>query len=217
MNETLVNLLRLFGEPFVAVQPNLHFQTPAGKTSNLSASVPCVLSGCDKMVPTDNSWIVGRPEIDIRVCYYESILKRLLRCTKTHATATRFLIYGTSFTIHSLLFQLPFETPTRENSVTGGCFCRKHGQLVLPAFAAILRSAINRPKPKEKIIFSIRAPDQNGDPEENENVAVGALPNPADALNHLQGAFVRPRDLNAAESNFAEDIFDDFFDVEFWF
>ena len=69
MNETLVNLLRLFGEPFVTIQPNQQFQPPTSgaESSSTTPPVPCVLSGCDKTVPSDNSWVVGRPEIDIRV------------------------------------------------------------------------------------------------------------------------------------------------------
>ena len=76
MNETLVNLLWHFGEPFATIQRNPHYLPPPAPTSKewqnpgsttTTTNVPCVVPHCGKKVSVENSWIVKRPGISIRV------------------------------------------------------------------------------------------------------------------------------------------------------
>ena len=85
----------------------------------------------------------------------------------------------------------------------------------MPTFASLLRTPVNRPKPKEKIRFSFVGSDGIQEEQEEEKEDVVSLPNPIDALNHLGGAFMRPRDDRVLEMDFA--TFDDIFgDLEGW-
>ena len=111
---------------------------------------------------------------------------------------------------YSSCVQLPYEVGSSHNSVNGGGFCRKHGQLVLPTFAHFLRTPINLPKPKEKLKFSFSSADagENGDNDDEAGEDVDPLPNPRSAYDHLGGAFMRPRDEAAAGVNqFLDDMF----------
>ena len=77
MNETLVQLLWLYGEPFASIRSNPHYWSPypssipnpmaASFVGSPMTNIPCIAKHCDKKLSAENSWIVERPAITIKV------------------------------------------------------------------------------------------------------------------------------------------------------
>jgi len=116
MSDSLVRLLRRFGESYVSLCSNLNQQSSPidPNEDEIPLEQRCLVRlkdipmdppiRCEDPVCVENSWILHRPALTIK---------------------------------------LPYEEETSENTVKDGSFCRGHGYMAMPAFVKFLKP-VNR-------------------------------------------------------------------------